>query len=377
VREILLVDPGSSIGGTEKVVVDSARRLVARGERVAALASADRAVDAFASDLAAAGARVERAGGPAAPIGGFEAMVRRLRARPPDILHAHLPWPHACPWLPLASRMAGVRSIVATEHLLFPETHLRDDLRKRFGGAFVDRAIAVSTRIAETLVSRWGYPLSRVVVVPNGVDLAQFPGPGAEARSRGRRALGLDENALLVGSVGRLEEQKGFGNLVRAAARLLPRFPELGVAIAGEGSLAGTLRDDARRTGLGERLHLPGRIAAIPDFLAALDLFVLPSHWEGMPLSLLEAMAMGIPVVATGTPGALEIFAGPERVGVAVTIGNDEMLAESIAALLSDREAARALGLAGLARVRERHDAARLFERVVAVYDAVSPREDA
>jgi glycosyltransferase involved in cell wall biosynthesis len=343
----------------------------------------DAGVDALAGDLEAIGVRVERADEVRAMDGAFAGAVRRLAARPPDLLHVHLPWPHANAWLPMAARLAGVRAVVATEHLLFPETHRRDDLRKRALARFVDRTIAVSEGIAATLVGRWGFARSRVVVVPNGVDARALPGSDAAARARGRAALGVPDAAILVGSVGRLEEQKGFAHLVRAAGRVGAGAGDgapanagaLHVAIAGEGSLAAALRDEAERAGLGRRLHLPGRVAAVADFLAALDLFVLPSLWEGMPLSLLEAMAMGIPCVATATPGAVEVLDGAERPGVLVAPGDESALAGAIAALLADRAEARRLGDAGRARVRERHDAERLFERTLAVYDAVAPAE--
>lgn len=371
-REILLVDPGRSVGGTESVVLDSARRLAAHGDRVTVLVSADPGVDALARDLAAAGAVVDRAADLDGPATRIAALVRKIEALAPDLLHVHLPWPHACPWVAVAGRLAGIPAIVATEHLLFPENHVRDDLRKRALAPCIDRTIAVSAGIGETLVSRWRIPAARVVVVPNGVDVERFSGPNAQARARGRRALGLDEEALLVGSVGRLEGQKGFAQLVRAAARLRTRFPALRVAIAGDGSLAGALREEAREAGVGERVLLPGRVAEMKDFLAALDLFALPSLWEGMPLSLLEAMAMGVPAIATATPGALEILGGPERVGVAVALRDEAALADAIGSLLADPEERRGLGIAGRARVRERHDAARQFGRVLAVYDTLT-----
>lgn len=345
-----MIGSGRAIGGTESVLLDSAARLEAAGARVARVPEAR------------------------APWDGLLPMARRIRERAPHIVHVHLSWPHANAWLPAAARLAGAGAVVATEHLLFPETHKRNDLEKRLLAPLLDRTIAVSEGIARRLVERWGYRPSRVVVIPNGVALDAFPGPSPEARARGRRALGLDDRTPLVGSVGRLEAQKGFGHLVRAGARLAARFPKLRVAVAGEGSLAPALEGEARASGLGERLLLPGRIDAVPDFLAALDAFALPSLWEGMPLSLLEAMAMGAPCVATATPGAIEILAGPDALGMTVPPGDEEALATAIGALLEDRGRARALGLAARARVAERHDAARLFERLVAVYDDVAPR---
>lgn len=350
------------------MLLDSARRLLARGERVSAAVSHERAADPLAEELAAAGLPVARWDDVRSPAALVRAS-RALRTKRPRILHVHLSWPHADPWLVAAARLAGVRSVVVTEHLLFPQDHFRDDLRKRALAPLVDRTIAVSTGIAEHLVNRWGYRMSRVTILPNGVDMRRFSGPDPELRARARQRLGFGDDVFLVGSAGRLETQKGFAHLVLAAARLTHHHPSLHVVIAGEGSLAGALRETATACGLGGRLRLAGPTAEMPEFLAALDLFVLPSLWEGMPLSLLEAMAMGVPSVATSTPGAIEILAGPERVGDTVPPRDVDALALSIAGHAQNRARSQAIGRAGLSRVRERHDAARLFERLVAIYD--------
>jgi glycosyltransferase involved in cell wall biosynthesis len=256
-----------------------------------------------------------------------------------------------------------------------PEDHLRDDLRKRALAPLINRTIAVSTAIAEHLTRRWGYRPSRVAVIPNGVDLDLFRGPDPEIRARARHRLGVDGDAFLVGSVGRLEAQKGFVHLIRAAGALAGAAPDLRLAIAGEGSLAGALRDEARALAIGDRLLLAGRVDDAAEFLAALDLFVLPSLWEGMPLSLLEAMAMGVPCVATATAGSAEVLAvaDAEPAGDTVPPADERALAAAIAAHRRDRERSRRVGRAGLARVRERHDAARLFDRLVSLYDELAP----
>jgi len=368
------VNCGRALGGTEKVLLDSAVRLAARGERVAALLAPGPALDPLEERLGAAGVRSERWEEVGSPGRLFARTVRRLAARAPDVVHVHLPWPHANAWFPAAARLAGVGAVVATEHIQFPARSRREDARKRLLAPLVDRTVAVSRAIALDLSKRWGYAASRVVVIPNGVDRGVFRGADPAARARGRARLGIDEGSPLVGSVGRLEEQKNFGALVRAAATIRARFPNLHVAIAGEGSEAGPLRAAAGACGLGERLRLPGRIDDVADFLAALDLFVLPSLWEGMPLSLLEAMAMEAPVVATATPGAEEVLGGVEPAGLLVAPGDDGALSEAMASLLADPARARALGRAGAARVGERYDAAPLFERLVAVYDEVTDR---
>jgi len=365
---LLLVGSGAAFGGTEQVLVDSARRLTAHGWPVGAWVSPARGADPVASALRDAGATVERWPELLSPGPLLARTVAALRERAPRIVHLHLAWPHANPWFPLAAKLAGVGAVVTTEHILFPERHRRDDLRKRLTRRFVDRAIAVSKAIGAALTTDWGYRERRVRVIPNGVDLVRFAGPDAAARARVRARLGVAPGAMLVGATGRLEEQKGFAHLVRAAGRLAPRHPALRVAIAGSGSLAGALADEARAAGAGGALILPGRIDAVPEFLAALDLFVLPSLWEGMPLSLLEAMAQAVPVIASDTPGAAEILSADSSAGILVPRGDDAALAAAIERCAGDPQLARGLGAAGRALVHREHDASRLFARLVALY---------
>ncbi|MFN0150789.1 MAG: glycosyltransferase [bacterium] len=367
-QRVLLVGSGAAFGGTEQVFVDSARRLARAGWGVDAWVAPSRGADAVADALREAGAGVERWPEVLSPGASAARAVSALRERAPRIVHLHLAWPHANAWFPVAAKLAGVPAVVTTEHILFPERHRRDDLRKRFTRRFVDRAIAVSSAIGGALIGQWGYRERQVRVIPNGVDIARFAGRDPRARARAREHLRVPHDAILVGGVGRLEEQKGFVYLVRAAARLVKRHPRLRIAIAGTGSLASALEAEARESGAGDALLLPGRVDAIPEFLAALDLFVLPSLWEGMPLSLLEAMAMGVPVIASETPGAAEILGADGRAGILVGRADDAAIAAAIERIIGDPLLASALGRYGFDLVRREHDLARLFPRLLGVY---------
>ncbi len=373
-QRVLLVGSGAAFGGTEQVLVDSARRLAAAGWTIDAWVAPSSGADLVTGELRDAGIFVERWPEVLSPGAVAARTVGALRERAPQIVHLHLAWPHANAWFPVAAKLAGVPAVVTTEHILFPERHRRDDLRKRFTRRFVDRAIAVSSAIGSALIAHWGYRERQVRVIPNGVDVARFAGPDPGARVRVRERLGVPHDAILVGAVGRLEEQKGFVYLVRAAARLVKRHPRLRVAIAGSGSLAGALEAEARASGAAAALLLSGRVDAIPEFLAALDLFVLPSLWEGMPLSLLEAMAMGAPVIASDTPGASEILGDDGRAGILVGRADDAALAAAIERCISDPLLAGTLGRAGFDLVHREHDQARLFPRLLDVYrEAIAP----
>lgn len=190
-------------------------------------------------------------------------------------------------------------------------------------------------------------------------------------RTAARRRLGLPADGLVVGTVSRLVPQKAVGDLVDAVARIAPDFRgssgPLTVVVVGDGPLRASL-DRRVRPGInGARVMLLGARADVAHVLPAFDVFVLSSHWEGEPIALLEAMAAGLPCVATATGGAREILGGDGSSGRLVPIGGVNQLADALADLLRDGRARAALGAAALARVRSRTPDAQAT-RVAAVY---------
>jgi glycosyltransferase involved in cell wall biosynthesis len=163
------------------------------------------------------------------------------------------------------------------------------------------RVVAVSEQIRQTLVACGSRP-ERVTTILNGIDPERF------IRRRGggdaiRRELNIPADAVVVGSVGRIEPQKRFDLLVDAFARFLAVHPKAVLLIAGSGSEEATLRDLARQRGLNAACRLPGHRADVIAVLHAIDLYVQSSDYEGTPNSILEAMAMELPIVATTAGG--------------------------------------------------------------------------
>ena len=194
---------------------------------------------------------------------------------------------------------------------------------------------------------------------------------GGGDRADARRRLGLAGDALVIGTVSRLVPQKAVGDLVDAVARIGPGFggatgpPAL--VVVGDGPLRADL-DRRVRTGTnGARVMLLGARADVPQILPAFDVFVLSSHWEGEPIALLEAMAAGLPCVATATEGAREILGADASSGCLVPVGDVAALGDALAGLLRDRGAREALGAAARARVRGRTPEAQA-RRLAAVY---------
>jgi glycosyltransferase involved in cell wall biosynthesis len=224
----------------------------------------------------------------------------------------------------------------------------------------VDRVIAVCRSDARFLHERFGIAESKIAVVLNGVSAPGEMVPRAAARQR----LGLPALACpLVGYLGALEEKKGVLDLLEGAARA--DLGALAVALAGDGSLGATL--DERAGGLAFPLIRTGRIECVEIFLAALDIFVLPSHQEAMPLSLLQAMGAGLPVVASragGIPEAIE----DGVTGLLIDAGCPDQIASALRRLHADAALCARLGSAARAAALVRFSASRMAREVEAIY---------
>lgn len=261
-----------------------------------------------------------------------------LQQRPADLIHLH--GTRAAFYFALA-RFTKAPAVYTAHGLAFtrypPGTGRRLALAQveRIAVQGVQRVISVSAGDLEALRREAGLR-GPAHVVPNAVDLARFTG-GDRLAARAR--LGLPAEAQVVGTVARLVRQKGIEDLLQAAQVTggVDRW-----LIVGDGPLRERLQRQAAHlpvTWLGERHD-------IPQILAALDLFVLPSRWEGHPIALLEALAMGLPAVATATDGAREILSDP-GVGVVVPRGSPALLAQAITTLLADTERRAALSSRG------------------------------
>ena len=197
--------------------------------------------------------------------------------------------------------------------------------------------------------------------------------PAADRGDRiaARQRLGLATDALVVGTVSRLVPQKAVGDLVDAVARIAPGFRGSSgppaVVVVGDGPLRASLDRRVRAGTNGARVMLLGARGNVPKLLPAFDVFVLSSHWEGEPIALLEAMAAGLPCVATATEGAREILGEDASSGRLVPIGDVGRLGDALADLLRDAREREVLGEAARARVRSRTPDAQAV-RVAGVY---------
>ena len=295
-------------------------------------------------------------------IGGVPPLARRIRAEDPTVFHAHLTWPLSCRFGLLAAKRARVPVIVATAQLFMELDRSRPWHRaeQRLMAACVDRYLAVSDEVAERLQSSLRISARKIEVVRNGIPLDRFAGatPGALART-----LPGDERPLVL-TVARLDLQKGHTYLLQAAALV----PDAVFALVGEGDQRAALEAQARGLGIQDRVLFLGHRTDIPELLAACDLFVLPSLFEGFPLSVLEAMAAGKAVIASDIGGTDEAVVHRET-GILVPPGDAAVLAGAIRTLLGDSGMARRFGQAGQTKALREFSAERMVRRVSEIYE--------
>ena len=314
--------------------------------------------------------RAEALGARAVPLphprdpGFADAIVAFLRACPAHVFHLHVGTGRENFDGARAARRADVPVVIETVHLPWL-------LGPRKKPAFlrsiepVDRLVTVSEAQRRTY-ERLGVPAERLTTVRNGVR-PRGPGPG---RAAARRALGLDDDQLVLMTVGRLATMKGQRYLVDATAELVARFPDVAVVIVGQGHLYQTLRDRARELGVSSSVHLTGHRPDARMILDAADVFVLPSRHEGMPLAAMEAMDAGLPVVATRVIGTAEVVAHDET-GLLVPPQDAHALASALALLLSEPDLRARFGRAGRRRYLEHFTSARMATETVGVYQQV------
>jgi glycosyltransferase involved in cell wall biosynthesis len=229
--------------------------------------------------------------------------------------------------------------------------------RAAYGGA--ERHIVPSADGFHALVSDYGFDPEQIDVIPNGVDLDRFQHLSKPERL-GLRSRLLGEGhfvtRLLVCTVARLSPQKGLDVLIDAAAGLSRSSPGLGVefVIIGGGDLRNSLQEKITDLGLEGTVRLLGPRAPneVAQWLTCADLFVLPSRYEGLPLAMMEAMAAGLPVVATEVSGAIDVITKPD-LGLLVPVDDPNALAEAIRQLAEDPELRSKVGASGRDRMRD------------------------
>jgi glycosyltransferase involved in cell wall biosynthesis len=369
--KVVLAESGTSVGGTERVVWELATRLPASRFEVEVWLSPAAGVDELAASLEARGCEVRRVPEVDSRWDG-SAMFRtwrQLRRSAPGLLHIHHVWPAADRYLAPIAEAAGVPHVVITEHIV-GESH--SPAQRRLKHRELDRAdvvTAVSEAVAESLVRDYAIDRARIRIVPNGAEPPDEEQEKPAAR-RVRESLGAGVVRPLWVCAGRLEAQKGQDVLLEALGELRTKGLEFVCALAGEGSQRSVLERRIETLGLGGVVRLLGQVDEIGPLLAAADVVVLPSRWEGLPLVLLEAMARGRAIVATAVGGIPEAIEDDVH-GRLVPPDDPAALARALASLHQRPDTSYRLGMRAADRARERYNWGRVVETFEAVYDEV------
>jgi L-malate glycosyltransferase len=300
---------------------------------------------------------------PGLDFGTLPALIQWLRRNEVSVVHTHLY--AADTYGRLAAFLARVPARFSTRHNTSAWAGSARRALAWLLSLVSTKVIACGAEVGRNMREHEGISARRLVVIPNGVNLRRFD----EAdRSAFRRELGIGDDEPLIGVVGRLHPQKGHSDFLEALARLAQDGPTFRCAIVGSGPLDAELRDRCARLGLSERVHFVGQRKDVPNILAALDVFAMPSRWEGLPMALLEAMALGCAVLASSVgeiPGVIQDGVN----GRLVPAGNVTQLTVATRELLESAALRRRLGEAARRTVVERFNAemtARAYEDLYA-----------
>jgi glycosyltransferase involved in cell wall biosynthesis len=360
---VLWLTKGLGRGGAERLLVSSAKR-IDRSRFEIEVAYLLPWKHALVPELERLGVRTHCLGG-SRPLdlrwlSRLHSLVRKRRF---NLVHTHMPY------VALGARTIphGRAPIVHTEHNTWERYQSSMRWANRLTYSRNAAVIAVSHAVAASIRPvRGARTWPPVHVIHHGAELSDFSPSTPESRSRARIALGLPQDALVIGSVGNFTPKKDHKTLLEATKRVSRSRRDVHLALVGTGPLEHALQDHTRLLGLADRVVFAGSRNDVPELLPALDVFALSSRIEGLPISLLEAMATGLPSVATSVGGVPEVVTDGDE-GLLVPAGDASAFADAVNSLLSDPKRRNAAG-ARAAQTARRFDIARAVRDMEEVY---------
>jgi len=369
-RVVTLVDRPTVTGGAERLAVQVATRL--DPERFESILCASRRTEEplLDKELAEAGVEVLALNrGSRLDLRAWRPLLHRLQDGV-DVVHSHMFGSNV--WGTVLGRLTHVPVVVAHEHTWsFQGQAWRRFLDRELVGRFADAFVAVSGEDRRKMIEVEGVDPDKIRLIANGI-----PDPPGGSGEEVRRELGIDASAPVIGVVCELRAQKALDVLFEAAVLLREEFPGLAVLVAGDGPERQRLEAEVQRLHVNDTVRLLGIRRDVPALLDALDVAVLSSDYEGSPLSVMEYMAAGKPVVSTRVGGLPELIE-EGRQGLLVEPRSPEALAEAVGRLLRDPEEARRMGVAGRERQQREFSLDAMVRRVEQLYEELwlaSPR---
>jgi glycosyltransferase involved in cell wall biosynthesis len=350
------------VGGAEEMVLNLVRHLPARFEPVVCCIHE---AGPIGDEIRRTGTRVDVLGltpGLRRPL-DIDGIRRYLRRTEPQIVHTFLLT--ASLYGRLAAMLARVPIVIGTEVNIYEKKRAAHALVERMLMAGTDRVVVSAESVRDFYVKQVHADPAKISVIYNAVDFSQ--GRPATSRAAVRDALGIPAGAPVAGIIARLTEQKGHRHLLDALSAT-PALAAVHLMVVGGGDLRDELGRNADALGLSSRVHFTGPRRDLGDLLGAMDVFVMPSLWEGLPLSLVLAMGAAVPVVATAVAGIPEVV-DSGRTGVLVPPGDATALGVALARVFGDPAFRHRIAVDGQASVLPRFGVERYVETIVGLYD--------
>jgi len=277
----------------------------------------------------------------------------------------------------MAAKLAGAPIVVSTVPMpvegfdVNPIRKLIYNAFNRFSERFVDRFMVVSDALEKMMIEKHRIESQRIVKIYNGIEKDEYCIADDEIvrrRSSFRKKSGFGEDVPVIGVIGRLVWQKGFEYFIEAIPDVLKEFKDARFLIVGEGELKDELKVKSKKLKLEDKSIFTGFMSDIKDILASVDIFIMPSLREGLPVVLLEAMAMNKPIVAADIEGIIEILENGVS-GLLVPPRDTKALAEAIITMLTHKDEALQMGISARKAVKERFGVDIMVQKVEEVYE--------
>lgn len=327
--------------GTEQIVLDLAERFGRDGYPISlAIPTGHPSLDRMAQESDALGAQTHRVG-PLHPGDrnireNFRVLTKLFKETKPDIVHLHMPYAPLCFESVVAAYRARVPVRIRTEQNPLGPLSAKQRLKMRVLDAMVHKIVFVSNSNREEHIQRGRAMGAKAMYIGNGINPSTIAHDcSAEVKSAIRKRLQLPEKAVIAVMVGTLEHRKGPIDFVKAARVAAQQNPDIHFAVIGDGDKRTAAEEMTKEYGLTERIHFLGRRADVREILCAFDIFVQPSHYEGMSIAMLEALAAGLPMASTRVAGVSDVFPNEEG-ALCVDVYDTEGLGGAIAQYAAD-----------------------------------------
>ncbi|HEV2195115.1 MAG TPA: glycosyltransferase [Candidatus Acidoferrum sp.] len=293
----------------------------------------------------------------------YSRVHRALKDFRPDVIHTHLHvLRYALPSMLLLNYAAHLHTV---HNLAEREVEPRTRWIQRYAFSRGIVPVAVAKEVARSL--QWLYRIPACRVIPNGIPTSQYARPQT-AREQWRASEGFRDEDVLFVCVARFAPQKNHALLLKAFAQGPGSDPCVRLVLVGDGDLRGRIEKQAKDIGIAARVHFLGLRSDIPDILGAMDVFVLSSDYEGNPLSVMEAMASGLPIVSTSVGGVKDLIQHGNQ-GFLVPPGDAHSLSKAMTSLMADREARQSMGTAAMRRAKESFDVSTMVRAYEKLYE--------